>query len=80
MADVASLLIGLPPWQRRAAAAVLEGGVQYGGRCWGRASVSRILAEVHATAGEHTHVGGRDGGWCVTRQPAGYLWVRLSSS
>jgi hypothetical protein len=48
--------------------------VPTGGRRNGRSRAMRWAAEMSATAGEHTHFLARDGMWCVTRQPPGFVW------
>ena len=74
MADIASMLSGLTPWQRW----LLDGAMQSGGRRSGRSLWTRTMIEVYAAAGEHVHAVSRDGSvWCVTRQSAGYLWARI---
>ena len=40
----------------------------------GRTLWYRQNVEAQALLGQHTHALAPDGMWCVTRQPAGYLW------
>lgn len=72
---------GLPmtPWQRELTTAMFTPGWSYltAARPNGRTVRKRILTEFAAFKGEHVHAIGRDGQWCVTRQPVGYLYTRI---
>lgn len=48
-----------------------------GGRRNGRRQLQRQQLEAAALAGQHVHFLARDGQWCVTRQPVGFLWARV---
>ena len=45
----------------------------------GKATWMRLDVERRARNGEHAHLAARDGLWCVTAQPVGFLWARLRS-
>ena len=82
--DIASLLLDLPPWQKRIMAHVLDGGkFEVSERDYLRAQrqdkarAIRMAVEVQALTGGSAHVAGPDGYWCVTAQPVGFLWARL---
>lgn len=74
--------IGRPmtPWQRELTEALFSGGtLSYltVARPHGRTVHKRTLTEFAAVRGEHVHSAGHDGVWCVTRQPAGFLYARV---
>lgn len=77
--------IGRPmtPWQRKLTAAVFSGerpAYLTAAMSRGRIAHMRTLTEFAAADGEHVHLAGRDGQWCVTLQPAGFLYVRIPGS
>lgn len=53
------------------------GVLAVGSRRNGRSQLQRQQIEAAALLGQHVHFLGRDGQWCVTRQPAGFLWARI---
>jgi hypothetical protein len=73
LADVAGTT--LTPWQERAASALLNGATWTVSRRNGRSQIQCLLAEEHARGGEHVHVGSAAGTWCLTLQPAGFLYA-----
>jgi len=48
------------------------------GRRGGKATATRRATERAASDGKHVHYAARDGMWCITRQPIGFLYVLLT--
>lgn len=74
--------IGRPmtSWQRELTAALFSGerpAYLTAARSRGRIAYMRTLADFAAASGGHVHLAGRDGQWCVTLQPAGFLYARV---
>jgi hypothetical protein len=53
----------------------------FAGRRSGKAFAARQATETAARSGQHVHVAGPGGLWCVTWHPGlGFLWARLKGS
>ena len=43
----------------------------------GKSLAYRLEIETSALWGDHIHAVARDGVWCVTYQPIGFLWTKV---
>jgi hypothetical protein len=75
--SIADELLDLLPWQRRLAAAHLDGQMVTGGKRHGKRLINRAIVNAHLARGEHVHLALPGELWCATPQPVGALWQRL---